>query len=52
MPGQFLCVLWWKNWLLDRFLAEYIRTPLIRINCDGKASEYAGNPDNWIFLGK
>jgi hypothetical protein len=26
------------------------RTPLIRINLDGEPSEYAENPDNWIFL--
>jgi len=26
------------------------RTPLIRINWDGKPTGYAGNPDNWIFI--
>jgi len=52
MPVQFLWVLWWKKWHWDRFLSEYSRTPLIRINWDGEASEYAGNPDNWTFLGK
>jgi len=25
------------------------RTPLIRVNWDGKPSGYAENPDNWIF---
>jgi hypothetical protein len=29
---------------------EYGRTPLIRINWDGKPSEYAENPENWLFL--
>ena len=26
------------------------KTPLIRINSEGEPSEYAENPDNWIFL--
>jgi hypothetical protein len=29
---------------------SYSRTPFIRINWDDKPSEYAENPDNWIFL--
>jgi hypothetical protein len=32
------------------FLSIYSRTPLIQITCDGKASGYAENPDNWTFL--
>jgi len=32
------------------FLAEYSKTPLIRIIWDGEPSRYAENPDNWIFL--
>jgi hypothetical protein len=32
------------------FHSIYRRTPLIRINWDGKPSGKAENPDNWIFL--
>jgi hypothetical protein len=32
------------------FYFTYSRTPLIRINWDGKPPGYAENPDNWIFL--
>ena len=36
-----------------RFLQRQRKeTPLIRINWDGEPSEFAENPDNWIFLWK
>jgi hypothetical protein len=50
MPREILWVLWWKMWYWGRVLYEYSRTPLIRINWEGELSEYAGNPDIWIFL--
>jgi hypothetical protein len=52
MPEKFLWVLWWKKWYWGTFISEYIRNPLFRNNLESKPSEYARNPDNWIFLGK
>jgi len=37
----------WYNTLI---ISLYSRTPLIRINWDGKPSGYAENTDNWIYL--
>jgi hypothetical protein len=31
------------------YITKYSRTPLIRINWDGKPSGYTDNPDDWIF---
>jgi hypothetical protein len=60
-------VLFWTEWHSDRVFSEYwifplsvsfiqfshtAETPPIRINWDGKPSEYTGNPNNWIFLWK
>jgi hypothetical protein len=51
-PLSFQSAVHEPNWLVNfpKLSSMYSRTPLVRINSDGKPSGYAENPDNWILF--